>query len=106
MTWQVVRHPLVGTDIFRMARHVAEQSGSESAAERRVIEAEMTIAAIADNPLSGTKLTGRLEGFRRRQSHRDGKITVVFRPEPELQRIYIHLVVFGGRNWQENAAQR
>ena len=106
MTWRVVRHPLIGTDIFRMARHIVEQSGSEDAAERRIVEAEATIAAIAANPMSGTRLSGRLEGFQRRQSQPDGRITVVFRPDPAHQRVYIHLVAFGGRNWQGDAVRR
>jgi len=103
MTWRVVRHPLVGTDVFRMANHIAEQSGSEDAAERRIIEVEATIAAIANNPLSGTRLDGKLTGFLRRQSRRDQQITVVFRPDPARKIVYIHLVAFGGQNWENDA---
>ena len=103
MTWHVVRHPLVGTDVFRMASHIAEQSGSEDAAERRLVEVEATIATIAENPLSGTRLDGRLTGFLRRQSQRDKQITVVFRPDPAQEVIYIHLVAFGGQNWENDA---
>jgi len=103
MTWRVVRHPLVGTDVFKMASHIAEQSGSEDAAERRIIEVEATIAAIANNPLSGTRLDGKLAGFLRRQSRRDQQITVVFRPHPARKIVYIHLVAFGGQNWENDA---
>ena len=106
MTWRVVRHPLLSTDILSMGRHIAEHSGSEDAAERRVMEVEATIAAIAANPMSGTRLDGKLSGFLRRQSARDGRITVVFRPDSVRKLVYIHLVAFGARNWQGEAERR
>ena len=106
MAWRVVRHPLVSTDLFTMARHIAEHSGSEEAAEQRIVEAEQTIAGIAANPMSGTRLDGRLSGFLRKQSTHDQRITVVFRPDPDRELVYVHLVAFGGRDWQGDAIRR
>ncbi len=80
--------------------------GNLAAAERRLDEIDDLLRADADNPTSGVRLDGRLEGWLVRHGGREQMITVVFRTDFEARRIYIAMIAFGGRNWLEDAADR
>jgi plasmid stabilization system protein ParE len=107
VTVRQIRHPLVRRDVMGIFDHVLETTrGNLAAAERRLDEIDDLLRAIAGNPASGVRLGGPLSGWLARHGGRGRMITVVFRPDPEEQRIHIALIAFGGRNWLDEAADR
>lgn len=102
-----IRHPLVERDVIAIAEHIVETTGGDvGAAERRLDEIDDLLQAIARNPFSGVCLSGRLEGWLVRHGGREGRITIVFRPDPVAQHIYIALVAFGGQDWLTKSIAR
>jgi plasmid stabilization system protein ParE len=102
-----VRHPLVRRDVMGIFGHVLETTrGDLAAAERRLDEIDALLAAIGDNPASGTRLDGKLAGWHARHGGRRQMITVVFRPDFNARLIHIALIAFGGRNWLDEAVDR
>ena len=87
--------------------HILETTrGDLTAAERRLDEIDDLLEAIADNPLSGIRLEGRLGGWLARHGGRGRMLTVVFLADLEPSILYIALIAFGGRNWLDAAADR
>lgn len=107
MTLRLVRHPLVRRDVIGIFEHVlATTRGDLAAAERRLDEIDGLVRAIAENPGSGVRLGGPLDGWLARHGGRGRMLTVVFRADPGAGALYIALVAFGGRNWIEEAGGR
>lgn len=102
-----IRHPLVERDVIAIAEHIVETtSGDIGAAERRLDEIDDLLSDIARNPFSGVCLSGRLEGWLVRHGGRDRRITIVFRPDPIAQLLYIALIAFGGQDWLRKGIAR
>jgi plasmid stabilization system protein ParE len=102
-----ILHPLVDGDIDSIADHIFEATdGDFAAVDRRVTEIHTLLVSIAGNPRSGTRLSGRLDGWLVRHGGRGQAITVAFRPAPDLQAVYIALVAFGGQDWMMRLAPR
>jgi plasmid stabilization system protein ParE len=107
VTFRQIRHPLVRHDVMGILDHVLETTrGDLAAAERRLDEIDDLLRAIADNPASGVRLDGPLEGWLVRHGGRGLMITVVFRPDLEARLVRIALIAFGGRNWLGAATGR
>ena len=104
--WRLALHPLVPGDVVRIGRHIAEVSGDSSAGRRRVEEAEALLAAIAEAPLLGAPLDGALDGFRRRQGGRDGRLTAIYTVDEAAITARVLLVAFGAADWTSRAARR
>ncbi len=90
----------------RIGRYVAEVSGNPSAGRRRVEEADALLIAIADGPLLGAPLAGALDGFRRRQGGRDGRLTAIYAVDEAAFTARVLLVAFGAADWTSRADER
>lgn len=102
-----IRHPLVERDLIGIADHIVDVTGGDyDAAYRRLDEIDDLLRAIAANPLSGNRLAAPLDGWLVRHGGRDHRLTVMFRPDPEAEILFIALVAFGGRDWMALAADR
>ena len=102
-----IRHPLVEQDIIAIVEHIVETTGGNiAAAERRLDEIDDLQCDIAENPLSGVRLSGSLEGWLVRHGGRDYRITIIFRPDTAAQRLYIALAAFGGQDWLTQGTAR
>jgi plasmid stabilization system protein ParE len=100
-------HPLVTRDIDGIVDYIlAVTGGNVASAARRLDEIDALIASILDNPQSGARLSGELDGWIARHGGRDHRITVVFRPDRHADRLLVALVAFGGRNWLAVAPSR
>lgn len=100
-------HPFVTRDINGIVDHIVAVTGGDVAsAARRLDEIDALIASILDNPQSGARLSGELEGWILRHGGRDHKITVVSRPDQHADRLLVALVAFGGRDWTAVAPSR
>ena len=102
-----VRHPFFGRDLIGIVDHIIEiTQGDTGAALRRLDEVDALLRSIADNPTSGTRLEGRLEGWLVRHGGSGHRLTIVLRPDVEVSQIYLALVAFGGRDWMRLASTR
>ncbi len=99
-------HPLFFKDIYRIEEHILSVTDDFAAASRRLDEIDALIAAIRDNPLSGTRMPHPLEGCLVRRGGRDNKIRIVFRPLLSRNVVRYGLVSFGGQNWSALAENR
>ncbi len=102
-----VRHPFFERDLIGIVDHIVEVTqGDAGAALRRLDEVDALLRSIADNPTSGTRLEGRLEGWLVRHGGSGHRLTIVLRPDVEVSQIYLALVAFGGRDWMRLASTR
>ena len=102
-----VRHPFFERDLIGIVDHIIEiTQGDTGAALRRLDEVDALLRSIADNPTSGTRLEGRLEGWLVRHGGSGHRLTIVLRPDVEVSQIYLALVAFGGRDWMRLASTR
>jgi len=102
-----VRHPFFERDLIGIVDHIIEVTqGDTAAALRRLDEVDALLRSIAENPTSGTRLEGRLAGWRVRHGGSGHRLTIVFRPDVEAGQIYLALVAFGGRDWMKLASTR
>lgn len=99
---RLVQHPFVQRDLIGIADHIVDVTqGDLAAAERRLDEVDALLSAIVENPLSGMRLDGKLEGWLVRHGGAGNRLTVVFRPDMERSTLYLAMVAFGGKNWME-----
>lgn len=104
---RLVRHPFVERDLIGIADHIVDVTdGDITAAQRRLDEVDALVRSILSNPLSGMRLQGRLSGWLVRHGGVGNRLTIVFRPDPGTDTLYIALIAFGGRNWTDIAAKR
>lgn len=104
---RLVRHPFFERDVIGIVDHIVEVTrGDTGAARRRLDEIDDLLGSIKDNPTSGTRLTGKLDGWLVRHSGAGNRLTIVFKPDLENDRIYLALVAFGGRDWMRLASVR
>ena len=102
-----IRHPLVERDIIGIAEHIVDVTqGDFAAARRRLDQIDDLLHAISQNPTSGARLSGELDGWFVRFGGTDRKISIVFRPDVAQQVLFIALVAFGGRDWESLAERR
>ncbi len=94
------------SDIDSIQSHIVDVTGDPEMSRRRVREIDALVRRILDNPLSGTRLHGPLEGCLRRTGGRDNKIVIVFEPVVEENFVLFLLASFGGQNWSESAKDR
>ena len=104
---RIVRHPLVNRDLIALVDHIVDVTdGDFAAATRRLDEVDDLLAAIQDNPRSGVRLSGTLDGWLVRHGGRGYRITIVFRADPERSCILVALVAFGGQDWMSESEVR
>jgi plasmid stabilization system protein ParE len=102
-----IRHPLVERDIIGIAKHIVDVTqGDFSAARRRLDQIDDLLYAISQNPTSGARLSGDLEGWLVRFGGMDRKLTIVFKPNVGQEVLFIALVAFGGQDWKTLAEKR
>ena len=102
-----VRHPFFERDLIGIVDYIVEVTdGDFAAAERRLDEIDALLQAIASNPTSGMRLTGKLDGWLVRHGGSGHRLTVVLRPDVDTGTIYLALVAFGGRDWMRRARSR
>lgn len=102
-----VQHPFFERDILGIANHIVEVTdGDTAAAYRRLDEIDALLVAITENPQSGVRLDGNLEGWLVRHGGAGSRLTIVFKPDVVEQTIYLALVAFGGRDWTKLAKAR
>ncbi|MDE4306259.1 type II toxin-antitoxin system RelE/ParE family toxin [Phaeobacter gallaeciensis] len=102
-----VRHPFFERDLIGIVDHIVEVTdGDAAAALRRLDEIDLLLEAIVENPTSGVRLEGRLDGWMVRHGGVGHRLTIVFKPDIEAATIYLALAAFGGRNWMKLAANR
>ena len=102
-----VRHPFFERDLIGIVDHIVEVTdGDVAAAERRLDEIDALLQAIASNPTSGMRLSGKLDGWLVRHGGSGHRLTIVFRPDVDNGTIYLALVAFGGRDWMRRATGR
>lgn len=100
-----VRHPFFERDLIGIVDHIVEVTqGDTGAALRRLDEVDALLHSITDNPTSGARLEGRLEGWLVRHGGSGHRVTIVFRPDVQVGQIYLALVAFGGRDWMRLAS--
>ena len=93
-----VRHPFFERDLIGIVDHIVEVTdGDVAAAERRLDEVDALLQAIASNPTSGMRLSGKLDGWLVRHGGTGHRLTIVFKPDVEAGTIYLALVAFGVR---------
>ena len=93
-------------DIDAIEAHILSVSEDARAALKRVYELEILMDRIAENPGSGTRLSGRLAGCLVRHGGRDFKIRIVFKPYIPEGVVLFLLASFGGQNWSTIAKER
>ena len=103
---KLIPHPLLERDIIGLAEHVFDVTGDAEAARRRLADARELIGDIMREPTLGSRLGAHAEGWRIRHSARDRRISVVFRHDPEANRLYVALVAFGGQDWASRLPAR
>lgn len=102
-----VRHPFFERDLIGIVDHIIDVTqGDAAAAFRRLDEVDALLLAIAENPTSGVRLAGRLDGWLVRHGGAGHRLTIVFKPDIGTEQIYLALVAFGGRNWMKLASAR
>ena len=102
-----VRHPFFERDLIGIVNHIVDVTdGDVAAASRRLDEIDALIQEIAENPESGARLSGKLEGWLVRHVGAGQRLTIVFKPDVDAGQIYLALVAFGGRDWMRLASAR
>lgn len=102
-----VQHPFFERDILGIANHIVEVTqGDTAAAYRRLDEIDALLQAIAENPESGVRLSGKLDGWLVRHGGSGNRLTIVFKPDVPAKTIYLAIAAFGGRDWVRLAAAR
>ncbi len=102
-----LRHPFFERDLIGIVDHILETTqGDVAAATRRLDEVDTLLRSIDENPTSGVRLVGSLDGWLVRHGGSGHRVTIVFRPDLDADRIYLALVAFGGRDWMKMAAAR
>jgi len=102
-----VRHPFFERDLIGIVDHIVEVAeGDVAAARRRLDENDALIQEIAQNPKSGARLSGKLDGWLVRHGGAGHRLTIVFKPDLDAAHIYLALVAFGGRDWMRIASAR
>lgn len=102
-----IRHPFFERDLIGIVDHIVEVTqGDMAAAHRRLDEIDALLKAIGENPTSGMRLAGRLDGWLVRHGGSGHRLTIVFEPDVEAGQIYLALVAFGGRDWMRLASAR
>jgi len=102
-----IRHPFFERDLIGIVDHIVEVTeGDTAAALRRLDEIDALLEAIVENPTSGVRLDGKLDGWLVRHGGAGHRLTIVFKPVIETETIYLALVAFGGRDWMKLAAHR
>lgn len=102
-----VRHPFFERDLIGIVDHIVDvTNGDTVAALRRLDEIDLLLDSIVENPNSGVRLDGNLDGWLVRHGGVGHRLTIVFKPDIETATIYLALVAFGGRNWMKLAAKR
>ena len=104
---RLIRHPWVGRDLTALVEHIVDLTqGDHAAAVRRLDEVDALLADILANPLSGMRLAVPLDGWRVRHGGRGHRITIVFCPDREADRLFVALVAFGGQDWMTKGEAR
>lgn len=104
---QTVRHPFFRRDVDGIANHILDVTGGDvGAAVKRMEEIDALIASIVANPMSGTRLSPRWQGWMVRHGGTGQRLTIVFRPDTDGRVIYLASVAFGGRDWMRITAAR
>lgn len=94
-----VQHPFFERDLIGIVDHIVDVTqGDVNAALRRLDEIDAILEAIKDNPASGVRLGGALDGWLVRHGGAGHLLTIVFRPDLAAGRIYLALAAFGGRD--------
>lgn len=102
-----IRHPFFERDLIGIVNHIIEVTdGDVAAAGRRLDEVDALLEAIAANPTSGARLSGKLDGWLVRHGGTGHRLTIVFKPDLNAGLIYLALVAFGGRDWMRLASVR
>ncbi len=102
-----IQHPLVDHDVIGIVDHILSVTdGDVAAAQRRLNEIDDLLASISETPASGVRLSGDLEGWLVRHGGSGHRLTVVFRPDPGRDILFIAMIAFGGRDWTRLAAGR
>lgn len=102
-----IRHPFFERDLIGIVDHIVDVTdGDVAAAGRRLDEVDDLLHTIAENPTSGVRLSGKLDGWLVRHGGSGHRLTIVFKPDMETARIYLALVAFGGRDWMKLADMR
>ena len=102
-----VRQPFFERDLIGIVDHIVEVTqGDTAAALRRLDEIDALLHSIDENPTSGMRLGGKLDGWLVRHGGSGYRLTIVFRPDVEAGIIYLALVAFGGRDWMKLASTR
>ena len=102
-----VRHPFFERDLIGIVDHIIEVTPGDTASVlRRLDEIDALLEAIAENPTSGVRLAGKLDGWLVRHGGTGHRLTIVFKPDVEAGQIYLALVAFGGRDWMRLASAR
>ena len=102
-----IRHPFFERDLIGIVDHIVEVTqGDTAAAHRRLEEVDALLKAIGENPTSGMRLAGQLDGWLVRHGGSGHRLTIVFKPDVEAGQIYLALVAFGGRDWTRLASAR
>lgn len=97
---RVIRHPMVKHDLLSLVDHIVETTQCDfAAAARRLNEIEAHLEEIAANPAPGMRLSPPLDGWLVRHGGRGYRITIVIKPNLDLDALYIALVAFGGQDW-------
>ena len=104
---RIIRHPFVERDLFGIVDHIVKVTdGDHDAAFRRLDEVDALLRSVLVNPASGVRLRGRLDSWLVRHGGSGQRLTVVLRPDPEQDCIYLAMVAFGGRDWMKAAVGR
>lgn len=102
-----VRHPFFERDLIGIVDHIlGVTQGDAAAAFRRLDEVDALLHAIAENPTSGMRLAGNLDGWLVRHGGTGQRLTIVFKPDIATGQIYLALAAFGGRDWMKLATSR
>jgi len=102
-----VRHPFFERDLIGIVDHIVDVTdGDVAAARRRLDEIDTLIQKIAENPKSGARLSGKLDGWLVRHGGAGHRLTIVFKPDLDNGVVYLALVAFGGRDWMRLASAR
>lgn len=97
---RVIRHPLIARDINALVDHIIEATdGDFATASRRLDEIDVLVSDIIANPASGMRLSAPLDGWLVRHGGQGYRITIVFRPDREVDSLLIALIAFGGQDW-------
>ena len=102
-----ISHPFFERYVIGIVDNIVEVSdGDIAAARRRLDEIDALIQEISANPTSGTRLSGKLDGWLVRHGGAGQRLTIVFKPDVDAGQVYLALVAFGGRDWMRLASAR